>query len=439
MNLLRFSIWAFVLLFLVTGCEEATLVGSDILAGEQLELGFNSETKLTASTVTSELLDTRNNFTYMVGQLDDPIFGKTNAELYMTIIRDITLPDLTDATVDSLVLIMEHDTSGIYGDTLAMHQLQVFRMRESILDFDTIYNNQSFMTDMTPIGETMIGVNPFDSLTIKDPATGEDERIPAQIRIPLDVAFGEEIVAALPDIETDTGFVSVFNGLKVTSIPDRSSLLGINPQGTSGLAKMTMYYHKGEDTTTVNFRIVTNTSAFIEHDQSGYPIDEFIGDPLKGDSLLFMQGMAGPEVELDLDDVRNLGDIFINYAILELTIAELPMDNEGLYRTVSNTITTEKQEGETLLTEDVLSVLNTSNFTNVFGGNIQSEEVDGVTVRKVRLNVTRQVKKIIEDPSYDSKINVSPLFKIERPQRMVFYGPGHSMYPAKLNITFTRN
>ena len=86
--------WLFVLgLFLNQGCQDPIIVGSDLLENEKLVIAFNDSLKLSSKTIAAEPIITHrppiiggDQFdyrTYLLGQLNDNIFGKIGAELYV--------------------------------------------------------------------------------------------------------------------------------------------------------------------------------------------------------------------------------------------------------------------------------------------------------------------------------------------------------------------
>ena len=62
-----------------------------------------------------------------------------------------------------------------------------------------------------------------------------------------------------------------------------------------------------------------------------------------------------------------------------------------------------------------------------------------MTLKKVKFNVTNHVINFMEDPTIGGKIILTAFFESETPNRTVFYGAGHSRYPAKLNLAFTKS
>jgi len=60
-------------------------------------------------------------------------------------------------------------------------------------------------------------------------------------------------------------------------------------------------------------------------------------------------------------------------------------------------------------------------------------------VKKYTLNITNHIKSALKDNTYNSDLYIGILTESETPHRAVLFGAGHSQYPMKLKITYTKN
>lgn len=186
------------------------------------------------------------------------------------------------------------------------------------------------------------------------------------------------------------------------------------------------------------FRFRIDRFSNFEHDYTGSPVEQFIdGTEEAGDSLFFVQGMAGLNGTIDISAVQQYSGFLINKAEIELTVAEMPEYDLENYPPISIYGANYELESGSLLAIQDLDLIREFGF-EAFGGELFEEEINGEKVMKLKFNVTNHVKNYIENPMIGSKIVLNSLFDSETPNRTVFYGAGHSKYPAKLNISFTK-
>ena len=455
MKLIKFGIVAvavcWMYLFLVR-CNDPILVGGDLLDSEKLNLGFVDSLKLSSRTIAGDSILTHiasiDSRTYFLGQLDDHLFGKIAAELYLfNNISPGNLPTFTSSalpvTFDSLVLVLQLDTLGSYGLENETHRIELFQLRQRYSSFDTFYSTT--MLDYFPgsLADRTIMVRPKDSISLIDHVTGNTIKLPAHIRLRLDDDFGRGLIQDANAATSDTAFVNYIKGFYIKSTPmSGNSLYGLNLGNSALLAstpvnKLIMYYTEG-DTTRKAYQYLVNfatINSFV-HNRNGSVLQDIIQNPSKGDSLSFMQGIAGAKTVVKFEDLSFLEDKNINHAELEIFLAEIP-GPPGNYSPVNQLIATSKlSTGRFEFISDILplvSLINPIDFRPSFGGGLQTNN----GIKKYTINITNHLKKATKNPGFDADIYIGPVTESESPRRSIIYGAKHSQFPMKLKVSYT--
>src|SRR3990170_5060504 len=138
---------------ITASCTKPVLIGSDFLEEDKSHLAFKDDfdlsffTEKTDSVVVHSKDIRQQLFTYLVGNVDDPIFfGSYSAELYAQPILPTVGTELIGATLDSVVLQLRYDTLGIYGSIADLVTIEVYRMDENPAFNAKYYSNERFMS-----------------------------------------------------------------------------------------------------------------------------------------------------------------------------------------------------------------------------------------------------------------------------------------------------
>ncbi len=430
--------------FITFSCDETSLVGSDLLDSESIDIEFTDTTTLRTRTIPGDSINTGRLTanTYLLGELNDPIFGRSYSDIYFAINVIDDGPRFRTSTFDSAVVAIAYDTSGFYGNLDAVWDLELFQTTQRI-NLDTTWSNETLEVDPVPIS-TAYGrkLAPGDTIMIGDHIN--DTILPslAHLRLRLNDDYGEELFEAFKTIEGDEDLLNFIPGLYLRASVDRSAMagLGIGPNERLGDFNALVVYYTEEDgdQNVYQFRFREDRFAHFEHDYSGTPIETFVNNPDMGDSLFFVQGMAGVNGIIDISNVLQFEDKLINKAEIELVIATGSEFNTNLYDPLSlYGARYEVEDGLKINIQDLEYVLANALPFGVFDGEIESEEENGETLLKLRFNITNHVKNFIVNPSFGGELILISLTNSERPNRTVFYGGGHSQYRAKLNLAFT--
>ncbi len=448
MNIFKISL---ALLFFValTSCGNDTVVGSGLLNEDDVNIVYIDDIDMRAKTVEGDSVLTFNAAnvdltTYMMGRLEDPYFGITESEIFLTagITGNVVLPNfegIENTDVDSVMLVLTIDTTGLYGDSDASFDIEVFRVTETMWGRDSIYSNESFDFDMTPIGSLdNFTFNKNDTLEIIE--FGDTLTRSPQIRIPIDFSIAEEImdwVKTVGDSITlnDENFAGVLNGLRITATPSSSSMLAVDLNRfayEAGLSELAIYFQNDTlENRKYGFSAGLIKTSHINIDHTGSSVEEAInGDFVFGDSLLFVQSTEGVNIEFDMSEVKMFQDGLLNHAELELTVSNIMGDDLENYPPIAILLASiENDEGRLVVIEDILEVT-TPPFVEEF-------EENGITYYRYSILMTRYIQDLIKSTDNDKNLTISAILKPERPNRSIIYGPKHSTFPSKLKMTFT--
>lgn len=447
---------------IITACADGSLIGNDLLGNEELNLEFEDNFELKGQTVLGDSVATYSinttNQTYLLGEVDEPTFGKYSSDIYTGITFNVTFPDLKDATIDSVVLDLEYDSLGFYGEANTIHNIEVFEVADDILDFDTIYSNQTFFKGLSPIGSVSLVPSTTTNINIDHREVDSDSIITLspRLRIRLDDEFGTRLIEdtlAQGDIEI---LESNFKGLYIKSTTDGSSMIGLNfnenPDFNDGIARLHVYYTKVENGEDVldeySYLLRAATSSTFVHDYSGSQVGAALNDQDAGDEYIFCHNMAGVNAEINFPDINFLDNnnedtIIVNSAQLVLTVNEdvSEFDTDLYPPSVQFLLSKENEDGEgRVLIDDIIKTgLDlTTGILLLDGVAREGTDDNGNTIKTVTFNITTYVQNLLKDDISSSKITISPIGRSESPRRTVFYGLNHPEFPAKLRISYTK-
>ncbi len=320
-----------------SSCTKKDDIGKEIveLPGDKLGVGFVDTTtiftysQLVDSFATSELASN------MLGSYYDDVFGTTTTGFYTQIrMASNDLEFGNNVVCDSVVLTLEY--AYIFGDdTLTPQTIKVYEMDEDFYQDSTYYSNRSFAVKTPEIGNVSYRFNMRDSMY------EGDNKVHAHIRLPLDNAFGEKILAksGQPELSDNESFLKFIKGLYVVAEKKNSGgvIVGINL--LSSFSRLAIFYHNDEDTLISNFVINENTARVQNYDHDNYQNASaaFVSQVINKDSALgqqnvYLQSMAGVKTFLRFPHLMEYvkdGPVALNKAELILNEDVLFEDTEG--------------------------------------------------------------------------------------------------------------
>lgn len=439
------------ILLLASACTDPTDIGADLLEGDEADVGFTDTLTVRATTLQTDTIlsyfpvqnATQAYSTYLLGNMHDPIFGNSTAQIYAQLaLRNNSASIDASARLDSVVLVLPFDSSGIYGDLTEMYGVEARRLTQYIDPEQNYYSNVAFPSEATPLGTKMF-VPTLDSITIYDytDRTRDTLKVPSQLRINLNSSLGTELLKL--DTNTyarDSLVVSYLKGLHLKSTTTNRGMLSFRL--TDIRAGIFVYYTE-KDTVKAqlqfNFDPLWTRAVRLDHNYSGTFVERYIGNTQLGDSLVFVQGMAGVLTEIEIPSAEKLQGLVVNKAELELRIASPPGNDGNIFKPLPLLLVLAPNEkGEFEAVEDISLILTRLGITQLlayYGGN----PVDGKPgePQLYRINLSTHFQRII-NKTRSNVLRIVAFNRVQEPGRVVLYGAKDPNYAIKLKVAFTR-
>jgi len=442
------------LLGLTWSCNPSVTIGSDFLDDQKEDLVFADSFKLTFTTqktdsiITYSPLVTYQLITYLLGNLNDPIFGHSLAEIYSQPQLPVQAIDLIGSTLDSVVLQLRYDTLGNYGDLTAPVTLEVFRLSETPDYKVDYYSNHRFAADTNladRLGSVTFTPHPFDSLLVTN--NGDTVKSAPHIRISLDVSKfnGPDGLLAQDSIvfTNQDSFQNYFHGLYIRMTGGSNTMLGINL--LNSLSGLVFYYDTPVEEDHI-FKLVFTTArvntVYMEHNYTGSTMEAALA-PEPEESYWYIQGMQGVHTAMKVEGLDLVPNAVINQAVLEFYATIPDGDDAVLHPPCPYVVTQEKTDSTLNYDLDVrlaLSVAQGNHFASIynllFGGKLGVPNPGPPPVYKYQMKVTNKIKEIIKGEK-ENIIYFNPFSKADFPYRAVLFGPNDPIYAPRLRVYYT--
>ena len=323
-------------LFILGGCQNTDSIGLDVDPATDISGNFIDTVTITSATVREDTVLTNTLSQYPLGYLSDPIFGKTTANIAMSLTLDP--PGLTFGTnpvLDSAVLVL-HYGKEFYGDSTSLFQVEVHQLKNALNSSTAYYNTMPQSYNSTVIGSKKLRFNIKDSVRVTEIITGKADiqtnKAP-QIRIPISSSFitSNFLNATSTTLSTDELLNKEVKGFYLTINKAQSS-------GPGGIAffnltdssRLEIYYKNDSgttiDTTLHKFPIVSNSMPVVadfNHDYTGTDILNNLNNTATQNNLTYIQGLGGLRTKIRfpyIDKLKSLGNITINKAELIVSV-----------------------------------------------------------------------------------------------------------------------
>jgi len=427
---------------LLFSCGDDSVIGSELVEGENINIVFTDEVPIKLQSV---LADTSALFivgassstdlrTTSFGRLDDPFFGVSETTIYTDVHFNSVNPTIADgATIDSIVLSFPLDTIIRYGNEDARHRIEIYPLTESIADVDTFRTTSDFEYDLTPLAVYDDVIRPFDSVFVNQPEGDTLFRFIPLIRMQMQEPYLSEFADAFRNAEDDDAFTNIIKGYAIKSFPDDNSIMSFNMSNAlAALNDVTVYYTQNDTIRRYEMPMGVRRSVSYDHAFEGSPSEQALNDQIFGDSLVFLQGMRGFNVDIDISAFREqFSDKNISYAELEFYAPSLMGDDLNTFAPIDRLSLAYRNEDGFLTSIDDFTIGQNLGSTSFFGG--IKENVDNNMIR-YRLSVTHHLINVLNDDSLPDNLILRPLFKSFVANRGILYGPGNSEFPAKLKL-----
>ncbi len=447
------------LMALLWGCNDGTIIGEDLVNGEEIDLQYDDDFQLSAKVLKGDSVATFRRglpfATSLLGQVKESIFGSYSSELYLSFTASANnfAPDYKDAEIDSVVLQLEYDTSAFYGHPNSLMNFEVYRLTEDFSHEDTIFSNESFDVEMSPLGSKSFVPSGVDSIWLKyrdAEVTDSMLKVSPRFRIALDPLFGTELIEDTAAIKSDTVLSQHFIGFKIVSTaPDQDRMIGFNllRQGaTNSLSRLIVYYTQlttqGFTPQSYEYTIRPSYFSHFDHDYDDSTVKDILEVEDGGQEVVYVQCMAGVNTEIQLPDLSALKGYIVNSAQLVLTV----VDNESQYLTTTYPphnrflISKYNKDGKRTLVDDITKgSLTFSNALQLLDGRLRKVDLgNGETVKQVKFNITDYIRKVIEGKETDRRVVITPFGRQESAKRTIFYGADAPEHRIKLRIAYTK-
>jgi len=415
-------------LLFFSACEKREEIGlnlqdeDDLLDIRTIELPIQMQTTRSDSVITSGLT------VGLLGDMTDPTYGRSRSSIYTSVRLSALSPDLgTDPVIDSLVLVLEFDEDRTPYGTSELTEYSVFRLEEAMSNDTTYYSNSTVpfeVQNLLHASESAFVPDPEEEVSI-----GDDTLSP-QIRLRLDDLLGQEL------LDESLQEPSAFDGLEDFAEFFNGFLIQAENLGAQGAihffdlidsdSRLELYYTNSEGSDLFTFSINSVSPRFLhfEHDYSGTPIEAILADPTSGEMENHVQAMAGLSVQVDLDDIRTLGDTgtqVINR--VELILPADPSVNMDDTPDADRLFALYQNEDSVLISVPDLF----EGDAHSGGFNVDSE---------YRINLTRFCQRVINDEISTSRVVVIPNASATSANFVKMAGP-LSAEAARLEVTFT--
>ncbi|MFM6976224.1 MAG: DUF4270 domain-containing protein [Sphingobacteriaceae bacterium] len=325
-------------LFILGSCNNPDEIGLDVDPTNSINTNVVESSAIKAFTVPEDKINTAYLSQYPIGYLVDPEMGITQAGTAATLnLPSEGLTFGTNIVLDSAVLVLRYGTS-FYGDSLTSPQrFTVYQLSDKLNAATTYYQNTSIPFNNTEIGSLIVNkIKLQDSIKVKQIVKGAADtelKQPPHIRIPMDATFIQNnfFSASADKFATSSAFIDFIKGLYLKTDAPVSPKLGGIPffDFSSGASKLELYYRNVGatiDTNYVVFTINNNSTpvvAHFSHNYAGTAVETQLANPNTEYTKTFVQALSGVRTKItfpDLANLKSLGNIIINKAVLEVKI-----------------------------------------------------------------------------------------------------------------------
>jgi hypothetical protein len=306
----------FLVFMLIGGCEsKPDFIGSELLpSGDNFTVLFDSTEVIYGYTRKGDSLIGSAKELQLLGSSIDPLFGFSKADYVTQIASSSNSGSFgQNPKVDSVILTLQYDNFA--GEGNFSQQIRVYEFMEYIRK-DTVYYTTQDITGLYRQPEIGHGW-----------MTREDSLISIRIT---DSLFINKFLRAEDSILDYTGYLQeMMYGLYVTS-DDVTTAGGIASIYADAEGSSLKFYYENDSLDSLSQEYIFSSNScqqfnLFSHDYTGYPVEEFLVDTSRNDSLLFIQSMGGVFAQIRFPGFDKWIDsmpVAINEATLILPVAD---------------------------------------------------------------------------------------------------------------------
>lgn len=432
MFLKRSSIYFAALLLLFSFCKEPVISDSDLIPQDKLGVEYTDTLTLVSEVVREDSLRTDELTINVLGNMNDAVFGKSNASIYFQLRLQTNTVDLgTGLQLDSAVLMLQY--AGNYGNTKMPQNIVVYELDE-LLNKDSIYfSNKEFRVKPAEIGR----INNFIP-NFSDSINTRYKKYAPHLRVKLDPAWAANLMNQLGtgNVASSENFTTNYlKGLYIRAEENAGGNSMVYVDLKANASSLLLYYKNTERDTTLSL-IVNSDAATVsnfKHDYNGSVAQQFLQSNRMPDSLVLVQSMAGLKTKFTVPNMKNLGKISINKAELVVTNFKNNIDIASVYGVPGRlTINASDSLGKNTLIED--QVVSDS----YFGGEKVTTTNLNNSLNKYNFNLAVYYQKILDGSKEDYGLYILTFPSTRIADRLIAGGGNHSKYPLKLKLTYTK-
>gem|GEM_PF-669131 len=437
--LMRINLLALIFISALFSCNEDISVGSSLLEDGAIEIDYTDSIRLEGQTIEADPVVVYRSAisftgsTYLLGNVDDPVFGRSSAEVYFSVgLFNNQFPAFDTLQIDSVVMNLPLDTLGQFAKDGALHNISVYQLTSSLTESvpDTLFSNQSFDAESMAMGSISKAVSHRDSVEIYTPSLDTTLLFPPQIRVPLSPQYWNTVVRDTLIVRDGERFQQEVKGFLVRSESSESSLIGLD-LGPGSTATIELYYSSldGSTKSLYVFDLAAVRSNYFHHDLSGTPLESALNSGFS--ERWYLQEMQGPDIELDLSSVLDYSDKVINRAALQLFIEK---ETNPLISSVEEIeVLYEDAGGAKRIVFDNAFQNQNNLVIDVFDGRPREELIEGDSLLQVSFILTNHVNSILSSAVESKKIIIRSSNKASGAARNIFFGTD-SEHPPKLKL-----
>lgn len=427
-------------LYLLSACRQDLTIGSKLIPStDYLQAIFTDTLTLLTKTVREDSLNARDLNVYLLGAMQDQVFGKTYSAIYSQVRLNTAGISFNDtAYIDSAVLSIPY--ANYYGDKNTFHHIRVYQLSDTISSVSDkkYFSNQTFPYYQTPIGAKLHFSVANDSSFVEDNIT-----YAAALRIRISEILGQQILNQKPDgaFKSNADFKNYFKGLLIapdTSFGFSKGMIGLNVRSDQSF--LILYYHT-PNTTSKKLRLPLNGNAvnvnYHKHNYQGSIVQSALtNSSTTSDSLIYVQSMSGVKGKITIPHLANLGKILVNKAEFEVTRAVKKYEDDSLYaEPLQMVLLAADSSGKNALIPDQLTTLPS------YGGKKYTyTDASGKTFVRYKFSIAIQLQQIINEKKTDYGFYLLTFPSNQLADRIVIGGGNRNgdSYQMRLNLAYTK-
>ncbi|MGA1665692.1 MAG: DUF4270 family protein [Bacteroidia bacterium] len=311
--------------YTLPSCNQEGTLGLDLLPDKDLYPTLTDSITLVGSTVPEDSLQSQLPGSFLLGELNNPAFGKARASFAFQILpgsENIRLGDLDSTlTLDSLVFSMS--LAGYQGDTNTSLKLRVHRLAGTVSPNQTYYTRDPVRTYGEPLGESIYRYRSGAVEPINEPVGQNLDSIikySGILRFRLDqspdgLALAQSLLAGRDSVEYKdaASFVRFMNGLWVEAQTDPQQLrngpgLLLQSSPVATRTGLYLYYKSGSQRRRLDLmlRTVSGSRNHFEFDIQNSEVQNAMGRNSGTDTALeftYIQSGSGVKTRLSSDSL----------------------------------------------------------------------------------------------------------------------------------------